>query len=140
MMLAYGRAIAAVIALVTVIVGDEAKAVAFVDSAGMKELPKRVQKIAKGKLSRQIFDELSTSLTNLKGIAEKRNQLIHGEWWFNVFKGGRLTIRGVRAGKKGATIKHLGTVSSDSLDQWAKQLDEIADSFDGIEYHLSARA
>jgi len=135
MMLAYGRANAAVIAFVAAIMGDEAKAVAFVDKAGMKELPKRVRRIVKGKLKREHFDELSTSMTNLKALADKRHQLIHGEWWFSVFEDGRLTIRGVRPGKNGATIKHLGTVSTYNLDQWAKQLDEIADALDMIEHH-----
>jgi len=134
MMLAYGRANAAIVALVATIKGDEAEAVAFVESAGMKELPKRLRHIVRGKLKADQFKQLSTSLTALKRLADKRHQLIHGEWWFNVFEGDELTIRGVRPGKK-LTIKHLATISAGDLDDWAQQLDEIADALDVIEHH-----
>jgi hypothetical protein len=135
MMLAYGRANAAIVALVATIKGDEAEAVAFVESAGMKELPKRLRRIVRGKLKADQFKQLSTALTDLKRLADKRHQLIHGEWWFDPSEDNQLTIRGVRPGKKGATIKHLATISAGDLDEWAKQLDEIADALDLIEYH-----
>jgi hypothetical protein len=135
MMLAYGRAFAAIVALVATIKGNEAEAVAFVESAGMKELPKRLRHIVRGKLKADQFKQLSESLTNWKLLADKRHRLIHGEWWFNVFEDNQLAIRGVWSRKKGTTIKHLATISAEDLDGWAKQLDEIADTLDLIEYH-----
>ena len=45
MMLAYGRAIAATIALVAIRTETEAKAVEFVADAGTKELPKRLFRV-----------------------------------------------------------------------------------------------
>ena len=154
MMLAYGRAIAATIALVAARMDNEAEAVLCVTKAGTKELPKRVRRLFRNKLNHEQFEQLDKAMASLKTLADKRHRLIHGEWWFNVFEDGHLTIRGVRprrsfeptkiavlfrfAKKKNdvVTIEHLSTVSVHDLDRWAKELDEIADVLDSIEHHF----
>jgi hypothetical protein len=103
MMLAYGRAIAATIALVAIRTETEAKAVEFVADAGTKELPKRIRRMFRGALNHEQFKKLDASMTKLKSLADKRHHVIHGEWWFNVFENGQLEIRAVRRGK----IKHM---------------------------------
>jgi len=135
MMLAYGRAMAAVVALVEAYEGDEAKAVLFIDEVGTDQLPKRVRGLFRGRLETKLFDVLSEALTNFKMIAVKRHYLIHGHWYFDHFKKGQLTIRSARQQKnKKIKIDRLGDVSIRDLDQWADQLDEIADILDDIEF------
>jgi hypothetical protein len=143
MMLAYGRAIAATIALVTTYKDNEAEAVLFVTEAGTKELPKRVRRVFRHKLKDNHYEQLDKAMTSLKALAEKRHQLIHGEWWFNVFKNGELTIRGVRSQRSSKknndvslTIGHRNSVSIHDLNEWAKELNEIADVLDNIEHRF----
>jgi hypothetical protein len=136
MMLAYGRAIAATIALVAIRTETEAKAVEFVAYAGTKELPKRIRQLFRGALDREQFDKLNASMTKLKSLADQRHHIIHGEWWFNVFENGQLEIRAVRQGK----IKHMSTVSAHDLGQWALELNDIADVLDDIECRLKQQA
>lgn len=84
LMLAYGRAFAAVVALVASDKGSEAEAVLWVKQAGTEQLPKRLRRMFQPRLSREQFERLSKAMTCLKGLANKRNQLIHGEWWFRI--------------------------------------------------------
>lgn len=131
MMLAYGRAIAATIALVAIRTETEAKAVEFVADAGTKELPKCMRRMFRGALNHEQCKKLDASMTKLKSLADRRHHVIHGEWWFNVFENGQLEIRAVRQGK----IKHMSTVSAHDLGQWALELDDIADVLDDIEFY-----
>src|ERR1700722_15087570 len=131
MMLAYGWAIAATIALVATRTETEAKAVEFVADAGTKELPKRMRRMFRGALNHEQFKKLDASMTKLKSLGDRRPHVIHGEWWFNVFENGKLEIRAVRQGK----IKHMSTVSAHELGQWALELDDIADVLDDIEFY-----
>ncbi len=106
-------------------------------------------------LNSEQLAKLNPALARLKTIANKRNQLVQGEWWFNVFENGQLGIRSVLKkrlieplGKKIAdflrlskssqelTINHLATVSARDLDQWAKELNDIANILDDIEIQL----
>jgi hypothetical protein len=64
MMLAYGRAIAATIALVATRTETEAK---FVADAGTKELPKRIRRMFRSALNDEQFTKLDASMTKLLG-------------------------------------------------------------------------
>jgi hypothetical protein len=97
MMLAYGRAIAAIIALAAAALGSEAKAVLWFNESSTDQLPKRTRRMFRGELNEPEFAELSAAVTTLKRVTRKRHHLIHGEWWFNAFENGQLTIRGVRS-------------------------------------------
>jgi hypothetical protein len=152
MMLAYGRAVAATIALVATRKKDEAEAVLFVAEAGTEQLPKRMRRLFRNRLNSGHFDQLSDALTRFKTLAAKRNELIHGDWWFNHLKDGQLTIRIVRsqssktsflnkitnlfrpAKKNLVTIDHPSTLSACDLERWAQELNEIADILDHVEF------
>lgn len=158
MMLAYGRAIAAIIALAAAALGSEAKAVLWFNQTGTDQLPKRARRIFRGELNESELAELSAAVTKLKRMARKRHQLIHGEWWFNAFENGQLTIRGVRTRRSkdqswlqklatvcrvrkkkedeivGMKIEHLATISVEDLDGWAQELNQIADVLDNVEH------
>ena len=129
LMLGYGRAVTATIALAKCALRSELKAAKLVTSDS-KILPKRMRKLFRGNLEPADFKALSHAMDRMKFIAEQRHQLVHGEWWFNVFKGGHLQTRNVQT--KG--IKHTKAFSVDLLDQYAGELDKIADELDRIEY------
>jgi hypothetical protein len=135
MMLAYGRAIVAVIALAQLEHESEAAAVDFVDSAGSQDLPKRLRKLFRGKLESDRFDQMDEAVKCFREISEKRHHLIHGEWWFDIFNGGHLAVRKVRRGK----IEHLFDVTPDMLEEWALSLEGIADDLDEVWYSADSR-
>jgi hypothetical protein len=129
MMLAYGRATAAAIALARIECPSEADAVKFVNG-GSKDLGKRLRRLFKGKLNSTQFARMNTTAKRFAQLAEHRNQLVHGEWWLNVFDDGRLQIRKLWRGK----LKHTGEVTAEMLEGWARELDAIADELDEVEY------
>src|SRR5262245_21414213 len=94
MMLAYGRAMAATTALVELRKADEGEAAIYVAEAGTKELPKRIRRLLRDKLTPGDFEKLDSAMTRFKAIAGKRHDLIHGVWWFD--KDGCLGIRVMR--------------------------------------------
>jgi hypothetical protein len=138
MMLAFGRATEAAIELVSQVQGKgEAEAVRFVTEAGAKELHKRLRRLFRSKLDKEQDEKLRHAAREYKAVGEKRNHLVHGEWWFNVFENGVLTVRAVREKKKGVlTIENEEVVSADVLDDWANRLDTVADDFDDLEAQL----
>ncbi len=75
-MLAYGRAIAAIIALAAAALGSEAKAVLWFSQTGTDQLPKRARRIFRGELNESELAQLSAAITKLKWMARKRHQLI----------------------------------------------------------------
>jgi hypothetical protein len=97
MMLAFGRAVTAAIALAGLEFPTEAEAVTLVSQAGTKELPKRMRRLLRGKLDQHDFARADAALGRPRDIAERRHHLIHGEWWFNVFDRGLLEVRAVRS-------------------------------------------
>jgi hypothetical protein len=136
MMLAFGRATAAVIELVNKCKGSEAEAVRFVIEAGSNDLPKRLQKLLKDKLNKEQHEKLRSAAAEYKAVADERHHLIHGEWWFNVFEDGVLTVRNVRWKENKLIIDNREVVSADDLEKWAIRLDAVADEFDELEWAL----
>jgi len=137
MMLAFGRATEAVIELVSHVQGKgEAEAVQFVAMAGPANLPKKLRGLTRNKLDKGRDEQLRHAAAEYKAVADERNHLVHGDWWFNVFENGVLTVR--RAGwkkkknKAELVIKHREIVSPADLDDWAARLDAVADDFDDL--------
>jgi hypothetical protein len=132
MMLAFGRATAAAIELVGKCKGSEAEAVRFVIEAGSNDLPKRLRKLLKNKLNKEQDEKLRRAAAEYKAVADERHHLIHGEWWFNVFEKGVLTVRNVRWKKNTLIIDNRVVVSAANLEDWAIKLDAVADEFDDL--------
>jgi hypothetical protein len=138
MMLAFGRATAAAIELVTKCKGSEAEAVRFVATTSSKDLPKGLRKLFKNKLDKEQDEKLLHAAAEYKAVADERHHLIHGEWWFNVFENGVLTVRNVRWKKNNTAliIENREVVSPADLDEWAARLDAVADEFDDLAWAL----
>jgi hypothetical protein len=138
MMLAFARATAALIELVIQVQGKgEAEAVRFVTTAGTKDLPKKLRRLFKNKLAKDQDAKLSRAAAEYKAVADERHHLVHGDWWFNVFENGVLTIRRTREKKKKNKtvlfIEHRVVASAADLDDWTARLDAVADIFDDLE-------
>jgi hypothetical protein len=128
MMLAYGRAHEAVVELAMLEVCDEARARAFVQ--GTKELPKKMRRLMRKGLSQHHFNTMDRELKRYSVIAEERHHLIHGEWSFDVFDGGRLVIRRLFNGE----LIHTTNVTPRQLEEWAAALGEVGDALDTLEF------
>ena len=159
MMLSFARATAALIELVEVQGEGEAEAVRFVATAGTKDLPKKLRKLFKGKLDKDQDAKLSRAAAEYKAVADVRHHLVHGEWWFNVFENGVLTVRkvgwkekknnlfwrlityvfapGTRAAKTALIIENREVTSAADLGDWATRLDAVADDFDDLAWQYS---
>jgi hypothetical protein len=133
MMLAFARATAALIELVQVQGKSEAEAVLLVGTAGTKDLPKELLKLFKSKLDKEQDAKLRHAAAEYKAVGEERHHLVHGDWWFNVFENGVLTVRRVRKNK----IEHREVTSAADLDNWAARLNAVADDFDDLTWQLS---
>jgi hypothetical protein len=131
MMLAFGRATEAIIELVTKRKGSEAEAVRFVVNAGTNDLPKKLRQLFKNKLDKEQHAKLCHAAAEYKAVADERNHLVHGGWWFNVFENDVLTVR--RWDKKALIIEDREVVSASDIDDWATRLDAVADEFDELE-------
>jgi hypothetical protein len=138
MMLAFGRATTAAIELVEKCKGSEAEAVRFVSTTSAKDLPKKLRELLKNKLDKEQDEKLRHAAAEYKAVADERHHLIHGEWWFNVFEKGVLTVRNVRWKKNNSAliIENREVVSPADLDQWAARLDAVADDFDDLAWAL----
>jgi hypothetical protein len=132
LMLGYGRAIYATIELVKRTKLRTEKAAADLVNNNSQNLPDDVRNLFRGRLKKDEFQALSSGLDRMKFIAKKRNQLIHGQWWFY---NGQLQTRNVRR----SDIKHDASYSVELLNEWASDLDKIADDFDQLEYTLGKR-
>lgn len=136
LMLGHGRAITAAIALAKRSkLRTEMKAAKLV-SNNSNGLPDDMRALFCGKLKKTDFEALGRALDRMKEIANDRNQLVHGEWWFNGFEDGRLQTRNVKRDR----VKHGKSYSPELLTQYASELDAIADEFDRIENMLRRRA
>jgi|SRR5262245_52882551 len=134
-MLGYGRAITAAIALAKRSkLRTEMKAAKLVNN-NSNGLPDDMRALFCGKLKKADFEALSRALDRMKEIAKDRNQLVHGEWWFDVFADGQLQTRNVKRN----SIEHGKSYSPELLNQYAVELDDIADEFDRIENMLRQR-
>jgi hypothetical protein len=133
MMLAFARATAAVIELVIQVQGKgEAEAVRFVTTAGTKDLPKKLWRLFKNKLDKEQDAKLRQAADEYKAVGDERHHLVHGDWWFNVFENGVLTVRRVRKNKTALVIEHREVASAADLDNWAVRLNAVANVFDDL--------
>jgi len=134
MILAFGRVTAAAIELVEKRKGSEAEAVRFVATTSTKDLPKKLRRLFANKLDKEQEEKLRHAAAEYKAVAGERHHLIHGEWWFNVFENGVLTVRNVRwkNNKTALVIEHREVISPTDLDDWATRLNAVADDFDDL--------
>jgi hypothetical protein len=61
---------------------------------------------------------------------------VHGEWWFNVFEDGVLCTRNIKPKGADAGIYQTEQVPPAKLDALARELDDIADEVDALEFRL----
>lgn len=135
LMLGYGRAVTAAIALAKRSkLRTEIKAAQLVNN-NSKRLPDDMRALFRRKFKKEDFEALGRALDRMKEIAHDRNQLVHGEWWFNAFEGEQLQTRNVKNNR----IIHGKSFSPDLLNQYATDLDAIADEFDRLENVLRQR-
>jgi hypothetical protein len=131
MMLAYGRAYEAVVALAMLRSAGEEKARTIVQ--GTVGLPKKMRRLFRGTVSEETLKEISEEVSRFSKIATERHNLVHGEWWFDVFEGNRLSIRRIQDGNP----VHTEYVTPGLVEEWAKELDAVADSLDHLAYFIS---
>ncbi|BAQ48140.1 hypothetical protein [Methylobacterium aquaticum] len=127
MMLAYGRAHEAVVDLALLEIANEVEARKYV--AGTEELPKKMRRLLRCKLDGHRFEAMNRHLKRLSVVAKERHNLIHGEWWFDPFDGGRLVVRRLHRN----TLTHELHVTPDQIDAWTATLEEIADELELIQ-------
>ncbi|MGU3284620.1 hypothetical protein [Methylobacterium mesophilicum] len=124
MMLAYGRAHEAVVELTRLELAEEAEAREY--AAGTKELPKKMRRLFRGKLDKELFELMDACMKQFSKVAAERHHLIHGEWWFD---GKCLAVRRLHKGE----LMHALDITPACINEWSETLDNIADELDMVQ-------
>ncbi len=126
MMLAYGRAHEAVVELVALEIADEGGARKY--ASGTEDLPKRMRRLFRDKVNEHHFARMDAILKRFVEVANERHHLVHGEWWFDPFDGGRLVVRRLHRDE----LTHAFHITPAQIIEWTDALDEIADELEMI--------
>jgi uncharacterized protein YecE (DUF72 family) len=124
MMLAFGRAHEAVVEFALLEHANEAEARQYI--AGTEDLPRKMRRLFRDKIDRSHFVRMDHLLQNYSEVASKRHHLIHGEWWFDPFNGGRLVVRRLHRDE----LTHDFSVTPFQIEKWAESLEEIAEGLE----------
>ncbi len=126
MMLAFGRAHETVVALASLEFAQEADARQYV--AGTEELPKKMRRLFRDRLDAPVFAQVGRYVKQFSQVAAERHHLIHGEWWFDPFDGGRLIVRRLHRGE----LTHALDVTTARIEEWTAALEEVAEELGAV--------
>ena len=132
MMFGYGRAMAALREVALTVLGDEDKAVRFMLKVKSTTMVEKFRELCAPTFEQDQLHALLGHITTLTDLYRRRNMIVHGEWWFNVFEGGVLLVRDWDRDEGGPV--HDETVTPESLDQLAREFDDVSSDIDMFSY------
>lgn len=132
MMFGYGRAMVALREVAQWVLGSEEKAVEFMRGVNSKNMVKEFRKLCAPGFSNEQLDELLKHIAALSDLYQRRNIIVHGEWWFDVFDGDILRVRDWDR-SAGEPI-HDKTITPETLDALASEFDEVSCNIDVFSY------
>jgi hypothetical protein len=136
MMFGYGRAMVALREVAIMVLGDEDKAVRFMLKVKSNTMVEKFRDLCAPTFEPDRLDALLGHIATLTDLYRRRNMIVHGEWWFNVFEGGELQVRDLDR-EEGGPI-HDETVTPESLDMLAREFDEVSSDIDMFSYRPNA--
>lgn len=132
MMFGYGRAMVALREVAQSLLGTEEKAVDFMRGVNSKTMVKEFRKLCAPTFEEDRLDELIRHIDTLASLYRRRNIIVHGEWWFNVFENNELQVRDWDRDAKEPV--HDETITPETLDQLAREFDEVSQDIDIFSY------
>jgi hypothetical protein len=128
MMFGYSRAMVALREVALGVIGDEEKTVRFMLSVKSNTMAAKFRELCAPTFEPDRLDALLGHIATLTNLYRRRNMIVHGEWWFNVFEGGGLLVRDWDRDEGGPV--HDETVTPESLDLLAHEFSEVSSDID----------
>ena len=128
MMFGYGRAMVALREVAISIAGDERDADAFMFTVNSKNMVEKFRNLCTPHFESEQLNELLGHCKKLAELHRRRNRIVHGEWWFDIFTDDGLAVR--HWDHKAGRAVHDETVTPESLDMIAHEFAEVSSDID----------
>ncbi|TFV39403.1 hypothetical protein E4K66_13440 [Bradyrhizobium frederickii] len=138
MMFGYGRAMIALREVAEAVLGSEEKAVDFMRGVKSSNMVEKFRDLCAQTFEDGQLNELLKHIETLSSLYQRRNIIVHGEWWFNVFEDDALSVRDWDR-KAGEPI-HDETITPETLDQLAIEFDDVSQDIDVFSYRPKVQA
>ena len=136
MMFGYGRAMVALREVALMVLGDEEKAVRFMLRVKSNTIVEKFRELCAPTFEPDQLNELLGYCEKLADLNYRRNMIVHGEWWFDVFERGSFMVRDWDRDEGGPVNDE--TVTPESLDALAWRYDEVSSNIDMFSYQPNA--